>query len=178
MSLFCWATCTNKNSMMPITVLSASSKAPQPGRQVSRSSCQTGGRCQLLAGQEGVRTDQAHVRRPGKRLNSPERWEITQLIKAGVLDVTQYPTFDEEGQVQQLQPVLGLLAWGRELRLAAVSCSSAGSSAPSWLVQQASCWQCSSSEKAAWQLPQGHIAQSPGCSGDCRTAKNHGRLQL
>ena len=35
-------------------------------------------------------------RRPGKRLTSPERWEITQLIKSGVLDVTEYPTFDEE----------------------------------------------------------------------------------
>ena len=33
-------------------------------------------------------------RRPGKRLTSPERWAITQLIKLGVLDVTEYPTFD------------------------------------------------------------------------------------
>ena len=41
--------------------------------------------------QDGARADQTHVRRPGKRMNSPERWEITQLIKAGVLDVTQYP---------------------------------------------------------------------------------------
>jgi hypothetical protein len=39
-------------------------------------------------------------RRPGKRLTSPERWEATQLIKSGVLDVTEYPTFDEEGQVR------------------------------------------------------------------------------
>jgi ATP-dependent RNA helicase DHX8/PRP22 len=37
------------------------------------------------------------ARRPGKRLTSPERWEVTQLIKSGVLDVTEYPTFDEEG---------------------------------------------------------------------------------
>lgn len=44
--------------------------------------------------------DGAARRRPGKRLNSPERWEITQLIKAGVLDVSEYPTFDEEGQVR------------------------------------------------------------------------------
>ena len=50
--------------------------------------------------QEGARADQAHVRRPGKRLNSPERWEVTQLIKAGVLDITEYPTFDEEGQAR------------------------------------------------------------------------------
>lgn len=35
-------------------------------------------------------------RRLGKRLTSPERWEITQLIKSGVLDVRDYPTFDEE----------------------------------------------------------------------------------
>lgn len=40
-------------------------------------------------------------RRPGKRLTSPERWEITQLIKSGVLDVTEYPTFDEEEGVSR-----------------------------------------------------------------------------
>lgn len=33
-------------------------------------------------------------------MTSPEKWEINQLIKAGVLDVTEYPTFDaEDGQV-------------------------------------------------------------------------------
>eukprot|EP00891_Asterochloris_glomerata_P002796 jgi/Astpho2/2796/Aster-00965 len=35
-------------------------------------------------------------RRPGKRLTSPERWEVNQLIKSGVLDVRDYPTFDDE----------------------------------------------------------------------------------
>jgi hypothetical protein len=44
------------------------------------------------------------VGRPRKRLTSPERWEVTQLIKAGVLDVTEYPTFDEEGQVRACRP--------------------------------------------------------------------------
>jgi hypothetical protein len=40
------------------------------------------------------------TRRPGKRITSPEKWEINQLIKAGVLDVSEYPTFDaEDGQV-------------------------------------------------------------------------------
>ena len=35
-----------------------------------------------------------------KRLTSPERWEVNQLIKSGVLDVRDYPTFDDEtGQV-------------------------------------------------------------------------------
>lgn len=43
--------------------------------------------------------DSGPRRRPGKRLTSPERWEVTQLIKSGVLDVTEYPTYDEEGQV-------------------------------------------------------------------------------
>ena len=43
--------------------------------------------------------DGMNRRRPGKRLTSPERWEVTQLIKSGVLDVSEYPTFDDEGQV-------------------------------------------------------------------------------
>ena len=35
-----------------------------------------------------------------KRLTSPERWEVTQLIKSGVLSVEEYPDFDDEnGQV-------------------------------------------------------------------------------
>ena len=54
-----------------------------------------------LRGLSGIRVSDEPVaaRRPGKRLTSPERWEVTQLIKAGVLDITEYPTFDEEGQV-------------------------------------------------------------------------------
>ncbi|KAK9837133.1 hypothetical protein WJX81_005309 [Elliptochloris bilobata] len=53
-----------------------------------------------LRGLSGIRMsdEPVAVRRPGKRLTSPERWEVTQLIKAGVLDITEYPTFDEEGQ--------------------------------------------------------------------------------
>ena len=35
-------------------------------------------------------------------MTSPERWEVTQLIKSGVLDVKDYPDFDDEtGQVQR-----------------------------------------------------------------------------
>lgn len=34
--------------------------------------------------------------RPLKRLSSPEKWEAKQLIAAGVLDVRDYPNFDEE----------------------------------------------------------------------------------
>jgi hypothetical protein len=45
-------------------------------------------------------TQAGRTRRPGKRITSPEKWEINQLIKAGVLDVSEYPTFDaEDGQV-------------------------------------------------------------------------------
>ena len=41
-----------------------------------------------------------------KRLTSPERWEVNQLIKSGVLDVRDYPTFDDEtGQVGWLPAV-------------------------------------------------------------------------
>jgi ATP-dependent RNA helicase DHX8/PRP22 len=41
-------------------------------------------------------TAAATARRPGKRMSSPERWEVTQLIKSGVLDVTEYPNYDPE----------------------------------------------------------------------------------
>ena len=34
--------------------------------------------------------------RPIKRLSSPEKWEAKQLIAAGVLDVRDYPNFDDE----------------------------------------------------------------------------------
>ncbi|KAL2643858.1 hypothetical protein R1flu_011445 [Riccia fluitans] len=35
-------------------------------------------------------------RRPSKRMSSPERWEAKQLIASGVLDVRDYPMYDEE----------------------------------------------------------------------------------
>ena len=42
------------------------------------------------------RVDEGKPRRRGRRLTSPERWEISQLIKSGVLDPSEYPDFDEE----------------------------------------------------------------------------------
>eukprot|EP00112_Aurelia_sp_Birch-Aquarium-sp1_P006162 Seg1687.9 transcript_id=Seg1687.9/GoldUCD/mRNA.D3Y31 product="ATP-dependent RNA helicase DHX8" protein_id=Seg1687.9/GoldUCD/D3Y31 len=33
------------------------------------------------------------------RVSSPERWEIKQLISAGVLDISEYPDFDEESGI-------------------------------------------------------------------------------
>ena len=48
-----------------------------------------------------VAEEPATNRRRGKKMSSPERWEVTQLIKSGVLDVTEYPDFDDEnGQVR------------------------------------------------------------------------------
>ncbi|XP_065666929.1 ATP-dependent RNA helicase DHX8 isoform X2 [Hydra vulgaris] len=37
-----------------------------------------------------------NTRKKFKRISSPERWEIKQLISAGVLDKADYPDFDEE----------------------------------------------------------------------------------
>ena len=36
------------------------------------------------------------TRRRGRRMTSPERWEVSQLIKSGVLDPSEYPDFDTE----------------------------------------------------------------------------------
>ena len=55
-----------------------------------------------------VTEEPATTRRRGKKMSSPERWEVTQLIKSGVLDVTEYPDFDDEtGQVGPFIIVLG-----------------------------------------------------------------------
>ena len=43
--------------------------------------------------------DSSKMKRPGKKPSSPERWELAQLKHAGVLKVTEYPDFDEEGEV-------------------------------------------------------------------------------
>lgn len=40
-----------------------------------------------------------------KKLSSPELWEARQLINAGVLDVSEFPTFDGEGGMGVLQSV-------------------------------------------------------------------------
>ncbi len=39
----------------------------------------------------------AEARRPKKKLSELEKWEAKQLIASGVLDVREYPEFDEEG---------------------------------------------------------------------------------
>lgn len=49
----------------------------------------------LKSGDDGG-ADDAKPRRRGRRMTSPERWEISQLIKSGVLDPSEYPDFDDE----------------------------------------------------------------------------------
>ncbi|KAI3977768.1 hypothetical protein MKX01_039831 [Papaver californicum] len=39
------------------------------------------------------------LRRPSKRMSSPEKWEAKQLIASGVLDASEFPNFDEDGEV-------------------------------------------------------------------------------
>ncbi|GAU26869.1 hypothetical protein TSUD_02710 [Trifolium subterraneum] len=41
--------------------------------------------------------DVGSSRRPLKRMSSPERWEAKQLIASGVLSVSEYPSYDDEG---------------------------------------------------------------------------------
>lgn len=41
--------------------------------------------------------------RPIRRMSSPERWEMKQLIASGVLDVRDYPVFDEDAEVMHYQ---------------------------------------------------------------------------
>ncbi|CAI5488992.1 unnamed protein product [Closterium sp. Naga37s-1] len=50
-----------------------------------------------LSGIRIVEEDNATGRRPGRRMSSPERWEAQQLVASGVLDVTDYPQYDDEG---------------------------------------------------------------------------------
>ncbi|DBA76854.1 TPA: hypothetical protein ACH3X2_008868 [Trebouxia sp. C0005] len=87
-------------SMRDVDQKSGQDLLPPAGAAVSSSNPAPGGG-QGLRGLSGITVkddDNGNLprRRPGKRLTSPERWEITQLIKSGVLDVTEYPTFDEE----------------------------------------------------------------------------------
>ena len=51
--------------------------------------------------------DENTVKRSRKQLSSPELWEARQLINAGVLHPTEYPTFDAEsgmGMLQSFEP--------------------------------------------------------------------------
>ncbi|KAL6974547.1 RNA helicase [Sarracenia purpurea var. burkii] len=53
-------------------------------------------------GLSGIRITEEDVsipsRRPLKRMSSPEKWEAKQLIASGVLDVRDYPMYDEESE--------------------------------------------------------------------------------
>ncbi|KAK1325862.1 putative pre-mRNA-splicing factor ATP-dependent RNA helicase [Acorus calamus] len=54
----------------------------------------------MRTGLSGIRImeeDTGPMRRPLKRMSSPERWEAKQLMASGVLGITELPTFDEDG---------------------------------------------------------------------------------
>lgn len=45
---------------------------------------------------KGAIKEESTVKRSAKRLTSPERWEIKQLISSGALDASEYPDLDED----------------------------------------------------------------------------------
>ncbi|KAF5462101.1 hypothetical protein F2P56_018140 [Juglans regia] len=55
----------------------------------------------MRTGLSGIRIveedDGVPSRRPLKRMSSPEIWEAKQLVASGVMSITDYPTYDEEG---------------------------------------------------------------------------------
>lgn len=47
--------------------------------------------------------DDSKPQRAVKRMSSPERWEVQQLINSGVLSVEDYPTFDEDHGILDIE---------------------------------------------------------------------------
>lgn len=58
----------------------------------------TGANTTALHGLSGINVDieDSRVKKRGRRPTSQERWEISQLIKSGVLDPSEYPDWDED----------------------------------------------------------------------------------
>eukprot|EP00002_Diphylleia_rotans_P022935 TRINITY_DN4502_c0_g1_i1.p1 TRINITY_DN4502_c0_g1~~TRINITY_DN4502_c0_g1_i1.p1 ORF type:complete len:1132 (+),score=246.53 TRINITY_DN4502_c0_g1_i1:49-3444(+) len=73
--------------LRPMVKASEDSSMMNPSRPTSK---------QSLSGIRITETDTTGPRRPGKRLSSPERWELEQIRKSGVIPASQMPDFDEE----------------------------------------------------------------------------------
>jgi len=58
-----------------------------------------GGGGGAVAGAVPAFEDKGGAQRQKKRLTSPERFELKQLIASGILDIRDYPDFDEENGV-------------------------------------------------------------------------------
>ena len=69
----------------------AAASSSNPTRPSGPAGASAGG-----GGDKRARDDRDEPRRVAKRLTSPERFEAKQLIASGVLDVRDYPQFDEE----------------------------------------------------------------------------------
>lgn len=79
--------------------------APRMNPSSVSGSCMGSGKRLGLSGIVIMEEDEAvpTSRRPLKRMSSPERWEAKQLIASGVLDVRDYPMFDEDGDGMMYQ---------------------------------------------------------------------------
>jgi len=78
----------------------AAAAAPTPAHNPAAPSAPSSSTRTSLHGLSGVAAPPPRPsgRRPGgrARLSSPERWELTQLVKAGVLDPADLPDYDED----------------------------------------------------------------------------------
>lgn len=64
-----------------------------------------------LRGLSGIKMkeeDDVSARRPAKKLTEAEKWEARQLIASGVLDVSEYPTFEDEDDFASDAKLVGI----------------------------------------------------------------------
>jgi hypothetical protein len=92
----------------------------------------SGGQRSALHGLSGIQLrdsvdplEATRGRRAKKRLTSPEKWEVKQLISSGVLDVSEYPTFDEVRESHAVAKPAGFAP-----RLGLTCCSAAKGNEP------------------------------------------------
>lgn len=83
---------TGKDLTPHLRIKSEAELLEEQRQQVIRSSS---GSNTVPLGSKGDANQSSHVR-SAKRLTSPERWEIKQLISSGVIDASEYPDLDED----------------------------------------------------------------------------------
>ncbi|KAF0682799.1 Aste57867_25098 [Aphanomyces stellatus] len=95
-------------SMKDVDQANGRDKMPQRGAGGGASSAQRDAKAWINPSAPGMQqqAQDAFVNekpRAAKRLSSPERWEIQQLINSGVLPVSEYPTFDDEHGMMHME---------------------------------------------------------------------------
>ena len=97
---------TTGEDLLPMNDASGANTGPLGRKNPGNTTTTTTQNNSALHGLSGIRVKEGvadeeerrgGTRRRGRRMTSPERWEISQLIKSGVLDPSEYPDFDEEG---------------------------------------------------------------------------------